>query len=533
MNFLNYYFKYIAFTCMILASIYADVGGTLSIQGTIRDPSGTIVTDGTYTLTISLYENLSGGDPAFTEIIESAYIQNGVFSVELGATSASSADLDDLEFVSTYYIGVTVDDGQEMTPRTKLTVSPYAMAIFASTNVVPNVGNIGLGTLDPSAILHIVDVENNSGEDLLVVDDNSGDNLLTVEDDGSLIIPSSGGFGIGTAAPEAALDISPNVDNLLAMSVENPAGDQSFYVENDGGVYVNKNMYFYGDTTEEEGLIVFPNGETLASNWTEFSTAGVSNNGDAFVNADNDGNGSGAVEVRIDSDAKLAVGNNGSVGIGDNITSSMPLSNSLDVDGSTSFDGILDMNSNQIDNLARASADDHAVRFDQIYPVGSVYMNALNSANPSTLLGVGTWTVIGAARTFVGYDASDSDFNSSMETGGSKTHTLATANLPAHTHSVDPPNTGVSVSISSSGSHNHSYTVRGGTPVDAGNDAQDNSDNSTGGSGGGTTGDGGSHDHGASGSVDIASFNSASNGSGSSVSNLQPYVTVYMWYRTQ
>tara|TARA_Y100001970_G_C13931512_1_gene698515 strand:- start:202 stop:837 length:636 start_codon:yes stop_codon:yes gene_type:complete len=211
----------------------------------------------------------------------------------------------------------------------------------------------------------------------------------------------------------------------------------------------------------------------------------------------------------------------------------MPLSNSLDVDGSTSFDGILDMNSNQIDNLARASADDHAVRFDQIYPVGSVYMNALNNANPSTLLGVGTWTVIGAARTFVGYDASDSDFNSSMETGGSKTHTLTTANLPAHTHSVDPPNTGVSVSISSAGSHNHAYTVRGGTPVDAGNDAQDDSDNSTGGSGGGTTGDGGSHDHGASGSVDIASFNSASNGSGSSVSNLQPYVTVYMWYRTQ
>ena len=518
---------------MILANIYADVGGTLSIQGTIRDPSGTIVTDGTYTLTISLYENLSGGDPSFTEIIESAYIQNGVFSVELGSTSASSADLDDLEFVSTYYIGVTVDDAQEMTPRTKLTVSPYAMAIFASTNVVPNVGNIGLGTLDPNAILHIVDVENNGGEDLLVMDDNSGDNLLTVEDDGSLIIPSSGGLGIGTAAHEADLDISPNVDNLLALSVENPAGDQSFYVENDGGVYVNKNMYFYGDTTKEEGLIVFPNGETLASNWTEFSTAGVSNNGDAFVNADNDGNGSGAVEVRIDSDTKLAVGNNGSVGIGDNITSSMPLSNSLDVDGSTSFDGILDMNSNQIDNLARASADDHAVRFDQIYPVGSVYMNALNSANPSTLLGVGTWTVIGAARTFVGYDASDSDFNSSMETGGNKTHTLATANLPAHTHSVDPPNTGVSVSISSSGSHNHSYTVRGGTPVDAGNDAQDNSDNSTGGSGGGTTGDGGSHDHGASGSVDIASFNSASNGSGSSVSNLQPYVTVYMWYRTQ
>ena len=495
---------------MILANIYADVGGTLSIQGTIRDPSGTIVTDGTYTLTISLYENLSGGDPSFTEIIESAYIQNGVFSVELGATSASSADLDDLEFVSTYYIGVTVDDGQEMTPRTKLTVSPYAMAIFASTNVVPNVGNIGLGTLDPSAILHIVDVENNSGEDLLVMDDNSGDNLLTVEDDGSLIIPSSGGFGIGTAAPEAALDISPNVDNLLALSVENPAGDQSFYVENDGDMYINKNIYLYGDTTIGEGRIVFSDGNALMTPNKSLSSYGISNAGAAIINADASNNGSGNVVFQIDGETKLAVGNNGHVGIGDNITSSLPFGNTLEVEGSVGIDGTLDMNSSQIDNLKAAAADDHVVNFGQIYPVGSIYINATSNTNPGTLLGIGTWVALGAGKVLVGYDASDSDFNSAMETGGSKTHTLATTNMPSHTHSVDPPNTGVSVGVSSGGSHNHAYTAPGGVAVDAGGDTSDGVNNSTGGSGGATTGDGGGHTHSASGSVNIPSFDSGS-----------------------
>ena len=68
--------------------------------------------------------------------------------------------------------------------------------------------------------------------------------------------------------------------------------------------------------------------------------------------------------------------------------------------------------------------------------------------------------------------------------------------------------------------------------VGAGGDTSDGINNSTGGSGGATTGASAGHTHGASGSVDIASFDSGSTGSGSSISNLQPYITVYMWYRT-
>ena len=60
---------------------------------------------------------------------------------------------------------------------------------------------------------------------------------------------------------------------------------------------------------------------------------------------------------------------------------------------------------------------------DTIYPIGSVYINATNSTNPSTLLGFGTWVAFGAGRVPVGIDSSDEDFDAAEETGGEKTHT--------------------------------------------------------------------------------------------------------------
>ena len=68
------------------------------------------------------------------------------------------------------------------------------------------------------------------------------------------------------------------------------------------------------------------------------------------------------------------------------------------------------------------------------YPVGSIYMNASNSTNPATLLGFGTWAAFGAGRMPVGINSGDSDFDTAEETGGAKTHTLTTAQMPSHDH---------------------------------------------------------------------------------------------------
>tara|TARA_B110000967_G_scaffold182940_1_gene201237 strand:+ start:239 stop:859 length:621 start_codon:yes stop_codon:yes gene_type:complete len=56
------------------------------------------------------------------------------------------------------------------------------------------------------------------------------------------------------------------------------------------------------------------------------------------------------------------------------------------------------------------------------YPVGSVYTSVV-ATNPATLLGVGTWVSFGAGRVLVGLNASDTDFDTSQETGNLATGT--------------------------------------------------------------------------------------------------------------
>jgi hypothetical protein len=167
-----------------------------------------------------------------------------------------------------------------------------------------------------------------------------------------------------------------------------------------------------------------------------------------------------------------------------------------------------------------------------LHPVGSIYINATNSTNPGTLLGFGTWTAFGAGRVPVGFNASDTDFDTAEETGGAKTvsssgtisgtvggTSLTEAQMPKHYHLMLGPN-----SVSSpQGSGSSSGVYGGGTPDD---NTQAYGTYSTGGnasSGSQTTGtsNGDSHTHSFSGTY-----------SGSATSVLQPYITVYMWKRT-
>lgn len=69
--------------------------------------------------------------------------------------------------------------------------------------------------------------------------------------------------------------------------------------------------------------------------------------------------------------------------------------------------------------------------WDQIYPVGSIYLS-VNATNPSVLFG-GTWEQV-KGKFLVGVDPSDTDFNTSEKTGGEKTHKLTVDEMPSHNH---------------------------------------------------------------------------------------------------
>jgi microcystin-dependent protein len=124
-----------------------------------------------------------------------------------------------------------------------------------------------------------------------------------------------------------------------------------------------------------------------------------------------------------------------------------------------------------------------------VYPVGAIFTTVTayaDSAAVVTAIGGTTWTAFGAGKVLVGVDSTDTDFDTIEETGGDKTHTLSAPEMPAHTHTYRQP-----VTISSKGGG-------GDTAVES------YSDTVTGPTGG-----------------------------GSPHNNVQPYITVYMWKRTE
>lgn len=129
--------------------------------------------------------------------------------------------------------------------------------------------------------------------------------------------------------------------------------------------------------------------------------------------------------------------------------------------------------------------------FNLIYPVGSIYINANTSANPSTYLGIGTWSRYGEGRVIVSQNSSDSQFDGLNETGGAKTHTLTTNEMPSHNHGGIYPS-------GASGSFSQAFDV----------------------------------DHPQTG-ADLGSQKYTTNtGGGQAHNNLQPYIVAYVWRRT-
>lgn len=75
---------------------------------------------------------------------------------------------------------------------------------------------------------------------------------------------------------------------------------------------------------------------------------------------------------------------------------------------------------------------------DKVYPVGSIYINVSNSANPATLLGGGTWERLADGRVLIGSSAVGTPMGTKIvkvgDTGGEFTHSITTSEMPKHKH---------------------------------------------------------------------------------------------------
>ena len=236
----------------------------------------------------------------------------------------------------------------------------------------------------------------------------------------------------------------------------------------------------------------------------------------------------------------------------------------------------LPANSSQISSVTDTRSDETRCGFaigavqiedywQKIYPIGSVYIS-VNNVNPNNLFG-GTWVAFAQGKALFGVDSS-SDFSTSEKIGGSKTRTLAVANLPSHSHAVGQHTHGLNKHTHSIAQHTHSilqrilntgsageHQHRGFSVDDAGRGSSSrissNVASGATGSQGFVTNSTGSHQHSvtipqhnteqggatitgqADGSTALNDdYNTGSTGNGSAFSILPPYVSVYMWKRT-
>jgi hypothetical protein len=98
----------------------AAPGNTLTYQGTLGTPTGTPI-QGTRSITFRLYFAQDGSTAYWSET-QIVTLANGRFAVELGADTPLPNEL----FGEPLFLGLQVDGDVEMTPRLKLSATPYA-----------------------------------------------------------------------------------------------------------------------------------------------------------------------------------------------------------------------------------------------------------------------------------------------------------------------------------------------------------------------------------------------------------------------
>lgn len=236
---------------ILTAAGLASSPGMINYQGFLRDPSGDPVS-GTFTLTFKIYDDALGGDALWQEVHVDVPVSNGQLSVILGEGDPPVAINDSVFEDSDRWLGITIGDDQEVTPRTRLVSVPYSQRV--NTIEGAEAGII-------KGILEIGPVSKDLGRY------ESGILITGSEDDSVIISPADDVVLKGTADNGSPAILMTTVTNLSAYGgvVEISSSDAAKAgtrkvlinptdsvilqgIDGDGDIAVNLGMTEYGGT---------------------------------------------------------------------------------------------------------------------------------------------------------------------------------------------------------------------------------------------------------------------------------------------
>jgi hypothetical protein len=235
------------------------IDSTFTYQGRLRDANGPV--EGTVNLTFRVYNLPEGGTPVHTFTATGVPVSKGLFSVDVQIPSGGFD-------ITRRFLGVQVGDGPEMTPRTRLTATPYSsfsINALAAQNADTAATATNAQTLDGKDSL-----------DFAAADHGHSSLLIPLTPESAVVVDESGNVGIGGL---------PQEDRLEVLS----AGPNRLRIE----------------TTQQGGqaLTMY---KTPTAQWFAGITAGL----DEFRVLD----GSGTPRLRLDSNGLLTVGEGASGG---------------------------------------------------------------------------------------------------------------------------------------------------------------------------------------------------------------------------
>ncbi|MCK5242798.1 hypothetical protein KAR34_10125 [bacterium] len=110
---------------LIACCAFAEIPKTINYQGRLTGAEGNPVADGSYSLTLSIYDNLTGGNLEWSGVY-SADTKDGYFNLVLGGPPANAFP-QTMDFSENYYLEVKVGADPPMSPRQALNSTPYAI----------------------------------------------------------------------------------------------------------------------------------------------------------------------------------------------------------------------------------------------------------------------------------------------------------------------------------------------------------------------------------------------------------------------